>query len=522
MNRFLSCFIFILFITNCVISKTISDNYTNFNHTNNHIGLVNDNNLYDSGLLNGDLFQIDDSLLSVHAPEMCIKPAPQFNQPNLVFYFDEKIYYTPNDSSKSNFLVITTPELWCSLQKEIKTYAEDIHAIFGYGVYIDVVSTNSPEQLKSVILNHQNNLSGVVLIGDFVACMYEINNDHNKYGYKRWPCDLYYMDLDGVWIDSDSNGTYDEHTGNVAPDIYMARLSTQGLASLGNESFLINRQLEKSHSFWWDSSFFKQDTSLNYINKDWIYSSPASHLAPVFSTNEVDDIKSGIDTCFSKEDYLLRISQPQYGFTYLAAHSSHVIHQFPNGNLNVSQIMNIPSYNYAYNLFCCSSLNWLATNMYNAYLGGAYLFNDCKTLTVIGSTKTGSMQGRNHFYSQFGQKNIGEAFLYWWNHCYPTNYHSIYTVSWSYGMTILGDPTIHFRHDVHNYCVNDLVLTSFPQNNHSNHILFKAGHRIKVTNKFVIPAGVHIVFDAPTIVFEDGFICPKGATFETRNEGCKL
>lgn len=522
MSRSLACLLFALFITNYMFSETIPDNYTNFCQVNDSMCLSDENHLYDRDSLNGDFFQLDDSLLVLICPEMCIKPVQQINLPNVHFSYDEKIFYTPNDSSKNNFLIITTPELWDTLQYEIKTYAEDVHAIYGYGIYVDVVSTNSPEQLKSVILNHENNLCGVVLIGDFVATMFEINNDHNKYGYRRWPCDLYYMDLDGEWLDSDSNGIYDIHSGNVAPEVYLARLSASGLSGLGNESLLIRRQLLKSHSFWWDSSFFKQDTVLNYINKDWVYSSPSSDIAPVFSTNEVDDIKCGIDSCFSKNDYLSRLYQTQYGFTYLAAHSSPVIHHFQDGNLNVGQIMDIPSSNYAYNLFCCSALNWLSSNMYNAYLGGAYLFNGGKTLTVIGSTKTGSMLGRYHFYNQFDQKNIGAAFHYWWNHYYPAYYHSDYAVSWSYGMTILGDPTIYFRHDVHNYCVNDLVLTVFPQNNHSNYILYKAGRSITVTNKYVIPLGVHIVFDAPSIVFEGEFECPKGATFETRNEGCKL
>ena len=505
-----------------MFSETISDNGNHIIQMNDVMGLTNENNLNDRDLFDENIFQIDDSLLVLYGPEMCIKPAQQFNQPNVFLNYDEKIYFTPNDSTKSNFLVITTPELWTALQDEIKTYAEDVHAIYGYGVYVDEVSTNSPEQLKSVIINHQNNLCGVVLIGDFVACMHEISNDHNQYGYRRWPCDLFYMDLDGMWLDSDSNGIYDNHTGNVAPEIYLARLSANGLSALGNESSLIRKQLVKSHSFWWDSSFFHQDTALNYINRDWVYSSPASDISHVFSTNVVDDIKYGIDSCFSKADYLSRINQPQYGFTYLAAHSSHILHQFPDGNLDVLQIKDIPSNNYAYNLFCCSALNWLATNMYNAYLGGTYLFNDGKTLAIIGSTKTGSMQGRKYFHNQFSQKNIGAAFHYWWNHYYSTNYHSDNAVSWSYGMTILGDPTIHFRHNVHNYCENDLLLESFPQNNHSNHILYKAGNSVTVTNKFVIPIGVHVIFDAPSIVIEEGFVCPKGATFETRNEGCKL
>ena len=32
----------------------------------------------------------------------------------------------------------------------------------------------------------------------------------------------------------------------------------------------------------------------------------------------------------------------------------------------------------------------------------------------------------------------------------------------------------------------------------------------------------HVIFDAPIVTFANGFSCPLGASFETRNEGCEL
>ena len=56
----------------------------------------------------------------------------------------------------------------------------------------------------------------------------------------------------------------------------------------------------------------------------------------------------------------------------------------------------------------------------------------------------------------------------------------------------------------------------------SNLIMFKAGETIHVSGDFVIPQGVHVIFDAPQIFFDAGFECPVGASFETRHEGCEL
>ncbi|MBR2236650.1 MAG: hypothetical protein IJ887_02070 [Prevotella sp.] len=78
------------------------------------------------------------------------------------------------------------------------------------------------------------------------------------------------------------------------------------------------------------------------------------------------------------------------------------------------------------------------------------------------------------------------------------------------------------RHSVGNYCVNDQVLTAFPQANQSNLVLFRAANSITVSQNFIIPANVHVVFDAPTVIINPQFICPVGASFEIRNEGCEL
>ena len=89
-------------------------------------------------------------------------------------------------------------------------------------------------------------------------------------------------------------------------------------------------------------------------------------------------------------------------------------------------------------------------------------------------------------------------------------------------MTILGDPLIDTRYKVTNKCVNSLILTAFPSENSSNLVIYKAGISINVSGNFVIPQGVHVVFDAPTVTLESTFSCPLGASFEIRNEGCEL
>ena len=474
-------------------------------------------------------FNFDDSLLIASYPEAGIKPVGTPQPAPMLFQHSLKMHYTPKDTTYRNFLIITTESLYDSLSVELKTYAEDVHTIYGYGIYLETTTNASPYQVKNLIVSYQQNLIGVFLIGNIGECMFEISDDYswlpNSFDYKTWPCDLYFMDIDGCWGDSDNNGTYDLHTGDVQPDIIFGRLSADGLSSLGSEVELIRGQLIKSHNFWWKSSYHSAQTALNYIYRDWVENRFfQQYIASVFPSGNVVDIRDSLDITFSKSDYLYRLTQPVYGFTHLASHSGPTTHYFKQsgGNISLNEIMQSVIYNncYGYNLFCCSACNWLAANN-QGYIGGVYLFNKGRTLALVGSTKTGGMLTSDSFYTSLSSKSIGEAFRDWWRTTMGNN-HTNVEISWYYGMTLLGDPTIKFRHQVNDVCVENLTLTTFPSNDHSNLVLFKAGNSIYVSENFEIPAGVHVIFDAPVVTFANGFSCPLGASFETRNEGCEL
>ena len=121
-----------------------------------------------------------------------------------------------------------------------------------------------------------------------------------------------------------------------------------------------------------------------------------------------------------------------------------------------------------------------AKNLTGRWIKTVYLFNQGKTLAIVGSTKTGGMYTSNSFYTNLSSESIGKAFRDWWKLTMGNN-HTNYHVSWFYGMTLLGDPTINFRHQVNDVCVENLTLTAFPSDNHSNLVLFKAGNSINIS-----------------------------------------
>lgn len=491
---------------------------------NLHIYGVTQQNIVDSLLLDSlnlnKFILIGDSLLNDYLSEIPVRVRSRYytlDQSN--FTHSQKLHFTANNDTVGNYLIITSDSLYKQLRHEITTYSEDVHAITGYGIIVETESNATAEQLKDIILLYENNLRGVLFIGDIGEVMYE-QTYKNSYSY--WPCDLFYMDLNGYWTDTDSNGMYDTHTGDVEPEIFMARLSSVEMYSLGDEMDLIRSQLQKSHKMFWDLSFDTLQHSLNYINKDWVYSynfrkTSLNHLWGDNVDDVRDSVKNGeyINLSFGKADYLSRLGSNKYEHVLLASHSNPVLHKIRTTNLHVTEIPQNNSSNIVVNLFCCSACDWTKASV-SGYLGGAYLFSG-KTLAVIGSSKSGSMLGFEHFYKKMALgNNVGESLLHWWKSMLGEE-HTEYEIHWHYGVTLLGDPVTSLKHDAINYCPEKVELSTFPTENNSNMVLFKATKEIKVLPSFNIPSGVNVILSAPNIIFENGFNCNIGASVETRS-----
>jgi hypothetical protein len=481
--------------------------------------------------LDSSIFDIDirlfDEYLAEH-PEYLLKRNAESTRD---FRHSNVLRYTPQNDTLPYFMVIADHLVYDSLRNELQKYSEDIHTIYGYGILVDTVANGSPIQIKDLIKTYYDSLSinGVLFVGDIAEAYFETQNDHNSIGnYQVWPCDLYYMDMDGVWADTLQNGIFDSHSGNCVPEINFGRISTKGMTELeenDSQKFkALKKWFENVHSYWWNASFQSETKSLRYTDQDWVNSININtpEFLKISGRVNTDSISYG-GSDFSKDDYLQRIMSNNYRFTQLASHSTSVIHRFSNNeDIYAWEILDASSSNLGYNLFCCSACNWEAPSI-SGYMGGSYLFNNKKTIVVVGTTKIGSMEQMDKFYKSFGNKiSIGLSMKKWWESIFNTNYSTNTRIWWFYGMTLLGDPNFYLRHEVTDYCCENLVVNSFPQNDFSNLVMKKAVNSITISGNYVIPHGVHVIEDAPKIKIQGRFVCPQGASFETRSEGCEI
>jgi len=118
--------------------------------------------------------------------------------------------------------------IFSNISNEISIYVQDLQNE-GYIVQVFNCSSGEPgaldhiANLKSNLTSeyHQKNISGAVLIGNF---------PHADYfgGGAIFPCDLFLMDLDGLWLDLNIDGIYEGHfngSGDMYPEIFIGRIN---------------------------------------------------------------------------------------------------------------------------------------------------------------------------------------------------------------------------------------------------------------------------------------------------------
>ncbi len=309
----------------------------------------------------------------------------------------------------------------------------------GYSVLSYQITGGTPETLRTFLntLYTSNGIEGALFVGNLPVCWFEIKNDFNTYGYVQFPCDLFYMDLNGTWLDtmSTGNGKYDGHNGAVLPEIYVGRLTTGGSTS---DTTLLKNYFRKNNSFRHDTLFLDPQ-ALVFVDNDWITWGPqwAGDVELLYPDTEnywdAETTRASI--------YRTKLSLPR-AWVSVFVHSSSALHQFVYNNGNsydyyyASEYMSQdPPANF-YNHFACSFARYTDIN----YGSGRSVFNPTYGVGAISTTKTGSMLDFQYFYQPLGLgKTLGEAYKDWFTYI-VSNGVTFDELCWHYGMTLIADP----------------------------------------------------------------------------------
>ena len=339
-----------------------------------------------------------------------------------------------------NILVILNQKLYNPVTlDDIETYKNDLESE-GYSVSI-VLSTNSndPAALRNFLYQEwtTNNIDGAFLIGQLPVAWYEMaitNDDGDTTGWDQFPCDLYFMDLDGEWLDNmNRQGVWDDHTGALEPDIWIGRLYTSTMTYHGvNETMLVERYLTKVHQYR-EGTLRLKNQGFSYVAEDWAGFHMENEVFKLY--DEVTFVNDGINGNVTAADYRQRIratTNNKYEWMYLAAHSSPTDHYFKDGLFNSEEIEPLDVQILFYLNFNCSAARFTEDNC----LCNWYVMQDPYGLLSVGSTKSGSMLDQYDYYEQIAAGHtFGEAFKYWGVRHFEIR-------DWHYGMVCIGDPTL--------------------------------------------------------------------------------
>ena len=257
----------------------------------------------------------------------------------------------------------------------------------------------------------------------------------------EYPHDLYFMDLDGAYVLNASGP--DAHThgaGDVAPEIYVSRLSASLLGGLSDtsEAELINGYFEKLHAVRnWDRVY--QDRAIWFADDDWTVYDEYVTLYPLY--DDVTDIGDPSETTVTT--YRDAIQEPAESFVQQIHSSSSylAIAGVGGGRVNSADLVALNPQPAFMNLFNCSAANFTRPDN----LASTYIFLSDGVLNTVGSAKTGGMLEFADFYDpQAGGASLGQAFVDWFamNAAATDDPSRDWAIDWFNGMTMQGDPTL--------------------------------------------------------------------------------
>ena len=212
--------------------------------------------------------------------------------------------------------ILVDAALYPSIATSLSQYVSDL-TTEGYAVFMQAVSGGTPAEIKSwVAARYAAGGSGVVFVGDITAAWAEVSGD-------IFPCDLFYMDVDGHWEDADGDGDYETHTagtGDEGPELYVARIYAHTL-SYAPEPAMVNEYFAKAHAYR-TGTLTQPWRGLEYIEEDWYDMDVNLNL--VYGANVVRHDNGFLTTA---ADYLNQMDLGQH-FVQVCVHSYSGGHYF--------------------------------------------------------------------------------------------------------------------------------------------------------------------------------------------------
>lgn len=329
---------------------------------------------------------------------------------------------TGGGDAESLVVLLVEDRIYSGIETSLNTFKSDLE-LEGYSVEIWLIENQSVFEIR---LNLQlewnlNDLVGAICIGDIPAPWGEFDY---MYDFGEYPMDLYLMDMNGTWSDSDVDGIFDGRTTNATPDIWVGRITPTYL-TFGASVELINNYFEKNHAYR-IGSLLIPERALGYEEAF----GGSGYLDLVY-----DDVTTVTSASGTAGDFRSKLIDG-YEMVHLICHSSPWGSSFhdggPGGTFNNFEVSPLNPKAFFYTLSCCSNGRW--TEIDN--LGNSYIWSDDYGLISLAQTKLDFSNDFYEYYSTLSSgKCIGDAFIPWLAN----------NMELEDGAVLFGDPTLRPR-----------------------------------------------------------------------------
>ena len=354
-------------------------------------------------------------------------------------------------SETNRICVIVHSNVYASISNQLAQYQADLKED-GFSPILYRYDSGTAESLRAYLAGlygEPNSLKGAVLIGEIPYIIFEMSDTFSgvAYGYDDFPCDLFYMDLNGTWLDQTNGvgsfavGKYDTRTGDLNAEIWVSRMKTSNLGSLGNQTNLLINYFNKNHRYR-TGRLVPNRRALVYVDDDWssMTYDDAESLAGIYGDAHSVGVRDAETT--SAADYKANHMTRNYELMMVRSHGSATTHGFyTNSHATFNSVLSsdyrgLTPAALFYSFYVCSGSDFSYANN----IAGTATFNTNDSgLVSWGSSKTGGMLYDDRFYGPIaGGKVIGEAFRQWLNYAQAQGDGP----AWFWGMVVLGDGTL--------------------------------------------------------------------------------
>lgn len=339
------------------------------------------------------------------------------------------------------YYIIMPSDLYKPLKASLRKYTKDVLRDTGYLTKILFCDDCSQQEIRATLIQgHSNGLEGALLVGDIPVAWCDFGP------YDAYPTPYYYMDLDGVWQDTNQDYIFDTHSGNTEPEIFVSWLKSDNLTANRPEEAILEDYFEKASEYRKDKSSFGfrslavADEVLSPVEEGF--------SEDFYFVEEYNDLENT-----SADDYSHYMEQ-EYQSVYTSAHSNPWMHGFseedeegqgcewynppqPDPNavcynaFHNYDIMSIYPKSLFYFLCGCASGRFTETDN----LANWYIFQPEGGLVAMAPTESfnGGPRFQTYLPHLLDGSNFGESYL-----DHPDDWTK-------YTITLFGDPLLHIK-----------------------------------------------------------------------------